>query len=285
MSKQTAFDKLDLLGVEVDAITNVDAIAYITNRAAPGQPACYIVKPYVEFLDRAYHNDSLLELINGAELAIPDGVALTWAAAYLYAGRRSWGRFWLTLFKIVLTPGDLRWPLPDRAAGTNFTWPLLESAAAAQLKVFLIGDPKAKGSVGDISSTAQYLTGRLPSLKIIGTRSGRDRAMPRGQVSDAWLDQTANIVDAAAPDLILVGMGFPLQERVCQVLATKSPHGVFVGEGGTFDYASFGGKLPKAPAWTGRLGLEWLWRLALEPQRLFRQLAVPRFIYRVWRRR
>lgn len=77
-------------------------------------------------------------------------------------------------------------------------------------------------------------------------------------------------------------MGFPLQERVCAYLAKHAEHGVFIGEGGTFDYADFGGRRTKAPVLLQRLGLEWFWRLLLEPQRLLRQLAIPRFIYRIW---
>jgi N-acetylglucosaminyldiphosphoundecaprenol N-acetyl-beta-D-mannosaminyltransferase len=80
-------------------------------------------------------------------------------------------------------------------------------------------------------------------------------------------------------------MGFPVQERVCTYLSEHSSHGVFIGEGGTFDYERFGGQRPKAPSWIQRIGLEWLWRLVLEPRRLGRQLAIPRFIYRIWRDR
>ena len=105
VSKQQEFDKLGLLGVDIDAATNVAAVDYICARAAPGQPACYVVKPYVEFLDRAYNNEPLTDLLNHAELALPDGVALTWAAAYLYAGKRSARRFWWTLTQIVVRTG------------------------------------------------------------------------------------------------------------------------------------------------------------------------------------
>ena len=80
-------------------------------------------------------------------------------------------------------------------------------------------------------------------------------------------------------------MGFPLQEQVCAYLASHIGHGVFIGEGGTFDYEQFGGARPKAPATMQKLGLEWLWRLGLEPRRIVRQLAIPRFIYRIWRTR
>jgi N-acetylglucosaminyldiphosphoundecaprenol N-acetyl-beta-D-mannosaminyltransferase len=222
MSKQTTFDKVGLLGIDVDAAANADAISYICVRAAPGQPACYVTKPYVEFLDRAYHRPGLQDLVNGAELTLADGIALVWAAHYLYAGPRSLARFWATLFKIVLAPGSLRWPLSDRTAGINFTRPLLEQAAAKGLRVYLIASPK--GST--VEHAAEHLTATIPGLTIVGTRSGRDLTMPRGQVSNDWLEATATAVTAAAPDLILVGMGFPLQETVCAYLAahTKRVH-------------------------------------------------------------
>lgn len=279
MSKQEHFDKLGLLGVDIDAVSTTDAIDYICARAAAGQPSGYVIKPYVEFLDRAYRDQELRDLLNHSDLAVADGVALTWAAAYLYAGRRSFGRFWLTLAQIVFAPDHLRWPLPDRASGTNFTWPLLKQAAKHNLKVFLIG----KESDADIAAVAKVISKQVPGLDITGTLCGIDPQSPYRQVSDLWLDQTATAIRNLKPDLVLVGMGFPLQEAVCAHLAAHIDHGIFIGEGGTFDYDSFGGPRRKAPAWMQRAGLEWLWRLILEPRRIVRQLAIPRFIYRIWR--
>lgn len=281
MSKQDLYDKLDLLGVEIDAISNSGAIDYLINRAAPGQPAAYIVKPYVEFLDRAYHDKTLRDLLNGAELTIPDGIALVWAAAYLYAGRRGIGRFWLTLAQIIFAPRELLWPLPDRAAGINFTWPLLAAARDHHLRVYLIGKESQTG----IDRVAALIAAKAEGITIVGARSGRDTTSTYGRVSDTWLAQTTAAIRGTKADLVLVGMGFPLQERVCARLSTQLDHGIFIGEGGTFDYESFGGVQRKAPAWMQRTGLEWLWRLILQPKRLRRQLAIPRFMWRVWRSR
>jgi N-acetylglucosaminyldiphosphoundecaprenol N-acetyl-beta-D-mannosaminyltransferase len=281
MSKQTDYDQLKILGVEVDAISNSDAIDYILDLAAPGRPAAYVVKPYVEFLEYARGDADVRPILNQAALCLPDGVALTWAAAYLYAGKRTFGRFVTTLSQIILAPDRLRWPLPDRAAGINFTWPLLQAAAERHLSVYLVGSP-ANSSIGH---TADVLRHGIKSLKIVGTHTGRDETRPPGEVSEQWQRDLAAAVTAAKPDLILVGMGFPLQERVCAYLAEFVDHGVFIGEGGTFDYEKFGGARPKAPERMQRLGLEWLWRLIQDPSRWRRQLAIPRFIYHVWRSR
>lgn len=282
MSKQKRFDKVNLLGVDVDAVSITDAIDYIIELAATDQPAAYVVKPYVVFLDRAYKSDRIKQLLNNADLAVPDGVALMWGAAYLYAGKRSFLRYWKTLAQIVSAPNELRWPLPDRAAGINFSLPLMQAASDHRLKVFLIGNPtNGRG----IESTAAYLKDKFPDLDVSGTLSGRDQSRPPGRVSEQWLAHAAVAITDAKPDIILVGMGFPLQEEVAATLVDRTSHGVYVGEGGTFDYEAFGGSLPKAPAQVQKLGLEWLWRLIREPKRIGRMLSIPKFMFRIWTHR
>ncbi len=270
---------VDILEVRIDAITVADAIGAIIARAADTKaPPVYVVKPYVEFLDQAADSEKLKQLLNNAWLSLPDGVALTWAAHYLYAGRRNFGRFLGTLCQIVLRPAALGEPLPERFAGINFTWPLLEAAAAAGTKVYLVGDPKG----GSIATTAAVIGQKLPDIRIVGTHSGRDTDQPAGNVGEDWIAETAAAIQQSHADLILVGMGFPLQERVMAGLVPNLSHGVLIGEGGTFDYQMFGGRQPRAPRLIQSLGLEWLWRLVLEPQRLKRQLAIPRFIWKVF---
>jgi N-acetylglucosaminyldiphosphoundecaprenol N-acetyl-beta-D-mannosaminyltransferase len=282
MSKQTQYLKVELLGLEVDALTITQAIDYIMERAGDRRAAAgYVVKPYVEFLDRATSDPALRQILQEAELALPDGVALLWAAHFLYAGPRSWRRFWRSLASIVLAPDQVRDPLPERIAGINFTWPLLAAAAAQGRSVFLIG----KESAADIEATATVLKQHWPDLKIVGSLCGRDFSRPPGEIGEAWFQDTLGTLRHAQPDLVLVGMGFPLQERVIARLAPELAHGLLIGEGGTFDYEQFGGRRRKAPRLLQQLGLEWFWRLLLEPRRFRRQLAIPRVIWRIWRSR
>jgi N-acetylglucosaminyldiphosphoundecaprenol N-acetyl-beta-D-mannosaminyltransferase len=282
MSKQTSYTRAEILGVEVDAVTIEQAIHHILDQAADhSRPAGYIVKPYVEFMDQAADDQSLRQILNEAELCLADGVALLWAAHYLYGGRRGVGRFWATLAAIILKPKSLEQPLPERIAGINFTWPLLEMAARRGVSVFLIG----KETTAEIEATATAIHAKLPNLPIAGTYLGRDFSRPRGDVGEAWFQDVLIRLQHAKPDLILVGMGFPLQEHVIARLAPQLAHGILIGEGGTFDYEQFGGHRQKAPRLMQHLGLEWLWRLLLEPRRWKRQLAIPRFIARVWRAR
>lgn len=262
--------EIDLLGVRVDALTIDEAWARLPDLARSGR-AHYIVKPYVEFLDRAARDPEIVRLLNGSTLCLPDGVALQWAALYLHGGRHNLIRLFSTLASIVLAPARMTRVLPQRFAGATAAWSMLEVCRTQNLSVYLVGRPKG----GTIDDTAVCIAARLPGLQVIGTFDGYE-------ANDRY-DELREELARLRPDVILVGTGFPRQERLMARLATELPHGVFIGEGGTFDYDSFGGRRRRSPALLRRAGLEWLWRLMLEPNRLRRQLAVPRFIVQVYR--
>jgi N-acetylglucosaminyldiphosphoundecaprenol N-acetyl-beta-D-mannosaminyltransferase len=258
--------RLKVLGLPVDALSVDAAIDTIIERAADrASSAAYVVKPYVEFFGPRATAEVRAILAN-AWLSLPDGVALQWAAAYerMPAHRRR--DLLSSLAAIVLRPAALATAIPERFAGVSFTLPLLERCRDRHLSVFLVGSPKHHA----IDATAAHLIARYPGLRIAGTAPGRVDAPAR----ESLLEQLA----AARPDIILVGVGFPLQERLMAWLVLRLRHGVLIGEGGTFDFREFGGGLRRAPSPVRRLGLEWLWRLGREPSRVRRQLAIPRFI-------
>lgn len=261
--------RVTILGINVDAVPIETAIDKIIKRSSqPG--SCYVVKPYVEFFSSEEHT----ELLNEAWLSLPDGVDLQWAAHF----QQTSGSFWQlmkSLTQIVVQPGKIKTVIPDKFAGINFTWPLLEAAAENNRSVFLVGSPQK----GSISQTENALKNSIPDLKIAGTFPGRDED---GNFSHHMEDELLQVLHEETPDIVLLGLGFPLQERVMQGLHKQLDHGVLIGEGGTFDYRKFGGSRKKAPPVIQNAGLEWLWRLMLEPKRLRRQLAIPRFIVRVY---
>ncbi len=245
--------------------------------------AQYVVKPYVEFFDRAYHDPEIRVLLNHAWLRLPDGVSAQWAAAYL-AGPPKLSRALKLAINIITNPQAINNPLPEKFGGAVFTWRLLEACANHHLTVYLIGSPKS----GTIKQTAQSIRKRLPQLAIVGTWPGHWGGMEGGHLRARL--QTAPLeaklladLQKQRPHIVLVGMGFPLQEELMAKLVPQLSQGVLIGEGGTFDYDSFGGKRAKAPAWIQRSGLEWLWRLLFEPSRWKRQLAIPRFMWTVYR--
>ncbi|MEX0748533.1 MAG: WecB/TagA/CpsF family glycosyltransferase [Candidatus Saccharimonadales bacterium] len=260
--------RVTILGVNIDAITIESAINKIIQRSdQPG--ASFVVKPYVEFFRGDHAN-----LLNSAWLCLPDGVALQWAAYYQTTKGTLW-QLLKTLSDIVLRPARLHQVLPDRFAGTNFTWPLLEAAAVHNRSVYLVGSPL----YGDIKHTQKTLGAAIPELNIIGTLPGRDES---GHFSPHLESRLLAALQELKPDIVLIGLGFPRQEELIARLLPQLQHGVLIGEGGTFDYQLFGGQRRKAPRIWQKLGVEWLWRLLLEPSRIKRQWAIPQFIWQIY---
>ena len=102
---------------------------------------------------------------------------------------------------------------------------------------------------------------------------------PAGPENDGVVDT----INAAAPDVLLVAMGFPRQELWIAENLPRLGVKVVVAEGGSFSFMA--GSVPRAPRWMRRSGLEWLFRLLRQPWRLRRQLALPQFVWLVVRER
>jgi N-acetylglucosaminyldiphosphoundecaprenol N-acetyl-beta-D-mannosaminyltransferase len=109
---------------------------------------------------------------------------------------------------------------------------------------------------------------RFPGLVVAGAY-----APPAGfDSAAAGIDAVRRRIGAAAPAVVFVGLGFPKQERLIAQLAPSFPATWFVGCGAAIPFAA--GVLPRAPAWMQRSGLEWTFRLASEPRRLFRRYVL-----------
>ena len=263
-------NRISILGIKIDPITIEEAIERIISRDGKAHPA-FVVKPYVEFFSSSHRRT-----LNQAWLSLPDGVALQWAAYYQSNTRRNFLSLITSLCAIVIRPHKIRNPIPDKFAGTNFTWPLLEAAAEKGKSVYLVGSPVAN----EITHTRDFIKKRLPKIDIVGTLPGRDESGVFSAQLEAQLIQEIN---RRRPDIVLIGIGFPRQELLMERILPRISSGILIGEGGTFDYQQFGGAHKKAPLFIQKVGLEWLWRLALQPSRIKRQIAIPRFIWRVYR--
>lgn len=263
-------NRISILGIKIDPITIKEAIERIISRE-PQKPPVFIVKPYVEFFATSHRRT-----LNRAWLSLPDGVALQWAAYYQSHTKRNFLSLITSLGSIVLRPQKIRDPIPDKFAGTNFTWPLLEAAAKKGKRIYLVGSPLAN----DITHTRDFIQKHIPKIDIVGTLPGRDES---GVFSAQLETRLIEEINQNRPDIVLIGIGFPRQELLMERILPHITSGILIGEGGTFDYQQFGGAHKKAPQPIQNVGLEWLWRLGLQPSRIKRQVAIPRFIWRVYR--
>lgn len=159
---------------------------------------------------------------------------------------------------------------PPKITYNEWLWQLCAFCERRGLSIFFLG-----GKPGVAADAARNLTARHPRLRIAG-------------VHDGYFDKTGEEngrvvaqINAAAPDILLVCFGMPVQERwILDNWQSIDAH-VFLKGGAAFDYAS--GRLRKAPAWIIRIQLEWLYRLGQDPRRLFARYVIgnPYFLLRV----
>ncbi len=236
--------RISILGVPVDNITIADAMTRVAAYIEQRGPH-QIVTVNPEFVMEAQHNAAFRAVLHQADLATPDGFGLVLAARWLGT------------------------PLCQRVTGVELTQRIAERAAARGYRLFLLG-----AAPGVARQAGAILTAQYPGLSIAGCYAGSPH--PR---HEPFLRQ---LIVAAQPDVLLVAYGHPAQDLW---IARNQPDlqiPVAMGVGGVFDYLT--GRVPLAPTWLRRLGLEWLYRLLRQPRRWRRILtAVPLFTWRVLR--
>lgn len=230
--------RVTLMGVQVDCVTERQVTAHVISSIRAGVGG-WIATPNVDHLRIIRERPELLRIVNDASFRVADGMPLVWAS-------RLQGT-----------------PLPERITGAGLTLSLTAAAARAGASIFLLG-----GDPGDAEAAAAVLKRLSPDLKIAGIISP-----PAGFESDPLqMTQIGNALHAAKPDIVYSCFGFPKQELVIHALRERLPSAWFLGLGGSLAIVS--GRKPRAPRWVQDLGMEWLWRLGLEPRRLFYRYIV-----------
>jgi exopolysaccharide biosynthesis WecB/TagA/CpsF family protein len=173
--------------------------------------------------------------LNALDLVVPDGQPVRWALNRLHAAG-----------------------LPDRVYGPNLMLELVRRAAAESLPVFLFG-----GDGDMLDALARHLTDDAPSLQIAGRRASRFRSLTADE-----RDELVAAIRGSGARLVFVGIGCPRQEVFIYELR-RYLQVPLVAVGAAFAFHA--GHLRQAPGWMQRRGLEWLFRLAAEPRRLWRR--------------
>jgi N-acetylglucosaminyldiphosphoundecaprenol N-acetyl-beta-D-mannosaminyltransferase len=148
-------------------------------------------------------------------------------------------------------------------SGSDLVEPLAERAAARGWRVYLLG-----GGTGVAADAAARLQARFPRVNVVGVDAPRIGA----DGSDGDAGAALARLRAANPDLVMVALGAPKQELWIHRHREALAPAVAVGVGGSLDFIA--GRVRRAPRWASRAGLEWAWRLAREPRRLWRRYLV-----------
>jgi N-acetylglucosaminyldiphosphoundecaprenol N-acetyl-beta-D-mannosaminyltransferase len=270
----TQADTVEVLGVRFHNLTRAEAARAIADLAKSPGPS-YVVKPYSEFMPRAVRDPLIRDTLNGAALGLPDGVGILWAAHYLSlrgGSLHALCQLPLSLASLAISPKAVRRPLKENMAGVDLTWEMLSQLDAIEAAVYLLG-----GTRDELRGAREHIEDSFQRLRIVGAHTGHFNT--RGTENETVVAE----INSAAPNILLVAMGFPLQERWIAENLPRLTVNVAVAEGGSFSFIS--GATRRAPAWMRRSGLEWLFRLLRQPWRIRRQLALPLFVWLVLRQR
>ena len=154
--------------------------------------------------------------------------------------------------------------------GADWVWGLATLCEAQDTSLYLLGaDPPLARAAADA------LTRWYPRLRIVGSHHGY--AEPGSPQDERALED----INASGADIVLVGMGTPKQELWVDRYADRVDADVLWTVGALFDYIA--GRVPRAPRWLADNGLEWIFRLAIEPHRMWRRylLGNPAFLWKV----
>jgi N-acetylglucosaminyldiphosphoundecaprenol N-acetyl-beta-D-mannosaminyltransferase len=225
-----------ILGSRIDATSYQDACDRIQTWAEQ-HTSCYIVAANVHVVMTAFWQPSFQHLLNQAALVTPDGMPLVWAMRLLGVKGQS------------------------RVYGPDLMLAWCDRAAHLKIPLFLYG-----GTETLLSKLQSNLEQRFPGLVIVGCHAPPFRPLtPEEEARDR------DRIQASGAKVVFVGLGCPKQEEWMARQQGKLS-AVAIGVGAAFSFHS--GEVSQAPRWMMSLGLEWLYRLASEPRRLWQRYLI-----------
>jgi N-acetylglucosaminyldiphosphoundecaprenol N-acetyl-beta-D-mannosaminyltransferase len=229
-----------ILGVRVDAIQLPETVAAMERWIGEGRTGRYIAVTGMHGLTETRQDAHFREILNQADLVVPDGMPLVWLARWhKYSLRRR-------------VPGSELMIAFCRETGRRY-------------RHFFYG-----GAPGVAEDLAHILAQRY-GIVVAGTYCPPFRPLNENEEKEV-----ASRIEAAVPDVLWVGLSTPKQERWMYEHRDTLGVPVMLGVGAAFDFNS--GRVRRAPTWMGELGLEWFFRLLVDPRRLWRRylVAIPK---------
>ncbi|MGB9749977.1 MAG: WecB/TagA/CpsF family glycosyltransferase [Caldisericia bacterium] len=236
-------EKVNILGIPVDKLTEKEVLEKIINFINERR-FHLIVTINSENATKALENKKFLDVIKNADLVIPDGIG------------------------IILASKILGNKLPERIPGIDLSYKILKISNEKGYKIVLIG-----GKEGVAENAKQSLKKIFPDLNIVLTYNGYFNKEEEKKIVEE--------IQKLEPDILLVGMGSEKQEIWIWDNREKFKNiSVCIGVGGTLDI--WAGKKKRAPKFIQKIGLEWLYRMVIEPKRIFRIFKIFIFLYKLF---
>jgi len=238
----TVEKRIAVLNVMIDAVTMDQAVARLEKYIAKSDRCHMVATANAEMVMMAAEDPELHKALLHSDLVVADGAGVVWAARHFGS------------------------PVPERVAGFDLAQKLLERSARNNYRVYFFGGAPGVAEQAKIAAEKHY-----PGVNIVGIRDGF--------FSEADEEAILSEITNCEPDILLVALGVPKQEKWLSKHLSGLHMPVAIGVGGTFDVMA--GIMKRAPLWMQTANLEWLFRLLMQPQRFFRMLALPKFVFRV----
>ncbi len=232
-------DRVSFLNTHFDRMSLSEAIELLLGRILKRQGG-RVYYGNAHTMVTAAKNPALTEALERSDLLLADGSGVRWGSALL------------------------RTPLIYNLNGTDLVPSLCKNGAAKGLSIYLLG---AKPGVAE--KAAANLKKAYPGLVIAGTQ--------HGYFSETETPQVLEAIRRTRPQLLLVAIGVPRQEIWIDRYATQLPGITCMGVGGLFDFVAE--RVARAPYLIRAIGMEWLWRLAMEPNRLWRRYIIGNLVF------
>ncbi len=234
-------DKIYILDIPVSVVNRQQAKENIINWLENEKPKV-VYTPNPEMIMMAIKDEKLKKAMYKADMIVPDGIGVVWASKY--ASQR----------------------ITERVAGCDLIQEVMKEIANTEKTVYFLG-----GAPGIAEKAAENMKNKYKGLKISGVHDGYFNEEQEKVIIEE--------IAALKPDLLLVGLGVPKQEKWIYANKDKLNFKVAIGVGGSFDVLS--GNVKRAPLIFQKLNLEWFYRLITQPTRFKRMLELPKFAFKV----
>lgn len=230
--------RMKFMNTEIDNLTMQETLQAI-NQLIQENKSAYVVTPNVDHIVQLETNRELQEVYKNASLILTDGKPLLWIANWYGT------------------------PIKEKISGSDLFPLLCNMAAAKGYKMFFLG-----AAEGVAKKAAENLAVKYKGLQVVGTYSP-----PFGfENNQNEMDKIKNMIKSSKPDILIVGLGCPKQEKFMYNHCKELGVPISLGLGASFDFEA--GNIKRAPRWMANHGLEWLFRITQDPKRMAKRYLV-----------
>lgn len=227
-------ERIQILGITIDPLTMKETVDAVEQYVLKKHPL-HLMGVNADKINQCHEDEKIKKIVNESGIINADGASVVLASKFLGA------------------------PVPERVAGIDLMQNLLELSNKKGYSVYFFG---AKEEI--LQDMLKIFEERYPALNVVGYRNGYFSPEDEKHIQED--------IKEKKPDFVFVGITSPKKEYIIQSFMDNGINAVFMGVGGSFDVLS--GHIKRAPLWMQNAHLEWLFRVANEPKRLFKRYFV-----------